>query len=93
MCKKSKDSESKKDSNSASKILGAIGFSVGTFAALSSEELNISADDLNGKIFGVTRRGYILHRSKSSFIIPTACVMTVGSIGRFIGTLIGKLFF
>ena len=90
--KNSKDSKTKKDSDSAGKILESIGFALGTFAALSSEELNISADDLNGEIFGVTRRGYIFHRSKASFIIPTACVLIWGSIGRFIGTFIGKLF-
>ena len=90
--KDSKDSRTKKDSNSASKILEVIGLALGTFAALSSDELNKSADDLNDEIFGVTRRGYIFHRNKLSFIIPTTCVLIGGTIGRLIGALIGKLF-
>lgn len=91
--KNSKDSKAKKDSNSASKILEVVGLALGTFATLSSDELNKSADDLNDEIFGVTRRGYyIFHRNKSSFVVPTVYVLIGGSIGRIIGTLIGKLF-
>ena len=72
-------------------VFRVIGFVLGTFIAISSDNVNKLADDLNGDIFDVTRRGYFIHHRKESFIFPTTFALMGGCIGGFVGDLFGKL--
>ena len=87
-------SEKKKEESSISirGILRLIGGFVATYAALSNEDINIFADDINDELFGVTRRGYILHRSSKSFIVPAIVVVIANFLGRTLGGFVGKIF-
>ena len=72
-------------------ILSVIGGFVATYVALSHEDINKFADDINDEMFGVTRRGYIIHGDKRSFIVPAASVLFFNWIGRTLGDLVGKI--